>query len=219
MEFTERQEEIIEHALRLIAAHGIEKLTYRNLAIDLGITEPAFYRHFGNKTEILMAILKHFDGLRRQLFRDIRTQITDNLKAIEAIFTKHLGLFQINPALVTLLFPEEIRQGRKELEAKVQEMMNFGFQQITAMVDEGIKSAQIRQDIDPQQLALMISGSLRLIVKRWRLNGYPDDLENQGARFWKTLSAMIREPKVPAGDRSKTRSKSNANPAGDSSGR
>lgn len=195
-EFTERQKEIIEHALRLIAAHGIEKLTYRNMAIDLGITEPAFYRHFGNKTEILMGILVRFDGLRKQLFRDIRTQITDSLKAIEAIFTKHLGLFQNNPALVTLLFPEEIRQGRKELEAKVQEMMSFGVQQITAMIDEGIERSQIRQDIDPQQLALMISGSLRLIVRRWRLNGYPDDLENQGARFWQTLSTLIRGPEI-----------------------
>jgi len=146
-----------------------------------------------------MGILEYFDGLRRQLFREIRTQIPDSLKAVEAIFTRHLSLFQNNPALVTLLFPEEIRQGRKELEAKVQEMMSFGIQQITEMIDGGIKHRQIRGDIDPGQLALMVSGSLRLIVRRWRLDGYPDGLESQGSCFWQTLSAMIREPKMAAG--------------------
>ena len=36
--FTERQNEIIEQALRLIAERGIEKLTYRNLAPALGLS-------------------------------------------------------------------------------------------------------------------------------------------------------------------------------------
>lgn len=106
--FTGRQHEIIEQALQLIAEQGIEKLTYRNLARKLGITEPAFYRHFGNKAEIMLGILVYFDGLRRELFTRIRASSPDSLAAIEAISLKHFELFEKNPALAAILFPEAI---------------------------------------------------------------------------------------------------------------
>lgn len=203
-EFTDRQNEIIEQALSVIAEQGIEKLTYRNLAKTLGITEPAFYRHFGSKTEIMNGILVYFDSVRRRLFEDIRARAADSLAAIEAIFTEHFSLFQSNHGLATLLFPEEIRQGRHELEAKVLEVMSFGQQQIVQIIAEGIRGGEIRPDLDPEQLALMISGSLRLLVTRWRLNKYVDDLQAHGARFWRTLSALIRQPAVSAGRRGGT---------------
>ncbi|MBN2552541.1 MAG: TetR/AcrR family transcriptional regulator [Spirochaetales bacterium] len=191
-DFTERQSEIIEHALQLIAEQGIEKLTYRNLAGTLGITEPAFYRHFGSKAEILLGILVYFECVRRRLFEDIRARSTDSLGAIEAMVAGHLELLQAKPALTTLLFPEEIRQGRRELEAKVREMMRFGHQRIAAMAAEGIERGEIRRELDPEQLALIISGSMRLVVSQWRLDGYADDLREQGKRLWRTLSAMLR---------------------------
>ena len=54
---TERQQEIIGNALDLINEKGIQGLTIKNLANRLGITEPAIYRHFENKIQILVAIL------------------------------------------------------------------------------------------------------------------------------------------------------------------
>jgi len=194
--FTERQNEIIEQALRLIAERGIEKLTYRNLAPALGISEPAFYRHFASKTDILLGILVYFEGVRRRLFEDIQARATDSLGALEAVITSHLELFQARPALTTLLFPEEIRQGRKELEAKVRETVAFGHQRIAAMVRDGIQRGEIRPDLDPEQAALILSGALRLVVGRWRLDGYGGDLRERGRRLWRTLSAMLR----PAGE-------------------
>lgn len=194
-EFTDRQNQIIEHALQLIAERGIEKLTYRNLARTLGISEPAFYRHFGSKTEILLGILAYFEGVRRRLFADIQTRAADCLGAVEAVLTSHLHLFQAKPALTTLLFPEEIRQGRKELEEKVRETMSFGHQRIAALVREGIRRGEIRSDLDPEQVALIVSGSLRLVASQWRLNGYSGDLRQHGRRLWRNLSAMLR----PAG--------------------
>jgi AcrR family transcriptional regulator len=54
---TERQQEIVETALGLINEKGIQGLTIKNLSKKLGITEPAIYRHFVNKIQILIALL------------------------------------------------------------------------------------------------------------------------------------------------------------------
>ncbi len=57
---TERQIEIINVALELISEKGIQGLTIKNLAKKIGITEPAIYRHYDSKTDILIAVLDLF---------------------------------------------------------------------------------------------------------------------------------------------------------------
>ena len=61
MKLTKRQNEIIDTALNLTASGGIQNLTIKNLADALGITEPAIYRHFKNKSEIVKTMIARFD--------------------------------------------------------------------------------------------------------------------------------------------------------------
>ena len=56
-ELSKRQKEIINAALKLISEGGIQALTMKNLAKMLEITEPALYRHFENKHDILLNVL------------------------------------------------------------------------------------------------------------------------------------------------------------------
>lgn len=192
--FTDRQKQIIERALQLIAEQGIEKLTFRNLARAVGITVPAFYRHFPGKTGILAGILEYFDGIRRGLFREVREGPADSLAAIEAVVLRHCALFEGSPALATLLYPEEIRQNRAELGARVLEMMRYGQGQIAEIVAEGQRRGQIRRDVDPPQLALVVLGALRLIVTRWRLDGHAGKLRDQGRNLARSLVSLLRAP-------------------------
>ena len=60
MTLTNRQNEIIEAALKLMAEGGIRELTIKNLAGKLKITEPAIYRHFRNKSEIVRTMIRKF---------------------------------------------------------------------------------------------------------------------------------------------------------------
>ena len=57
MNFTTRQVEIIEASKYLIGKKGIQNLTIKNLAKKMSFSEPAIYRHFKDKTEILKALL------------------------------------------------------------------------------------------------------------------------------------------------------------------
>ena len=57
---TVRQQEIVEKSIRLISEKGIQGFTIKNLAKSVGISEPAIYRHFESKIEILITILNQF---------------------------------------------------------------------------------------------------------------------------------------------------------------
>ena len=51
MKRTKRQDEILDIALNLLADGGVKNLTMKRIAESIGVSEPAVYRHFKNKTE------------------------------------------------------------------------------------------------------------------------------------------------------------------------
>ena len=59
-QFTDRQIEIMEAATNRISKYGIQNLTIKTLAEDIGLSEPALYRHFKSKNEILLCLLEYF---------------------------------------------------------------------------------------------------------------------------------------------------------------
>jgi len=51
-----RREAIVEVATRLIEADGLDQLSLRKLAADLGVTAPALYAHVRDKEDLLAAV-------------------------------------------------------------------------------------------------------------------------------------------------------------------
>ncbi len=59
-ELSSRQLQIIDASIHLISEGGIQELTMKNLSRELGISEPAIYRHFESKQKILITMLESF---------------------------------------------------------------------------------------------------------------------------------------------------------------
>ena len=65
---SERQEQIIKASIDLIDNNGIQGFTIKNLSKAIGISEPAIYRHFESKFEILATILEIFKRQENKIF-------------------------------------------------------------------------------------------------------------------------------------------------------
>ena len=72
MELTERQKDILKTAIIIIANQGYEKLTTKNLATQIGVTEAALYRHFKSKRDLVTTILGYFEELSNKVLQEIR---------------------------------------------------------------------------------------------------------------------------------------------------
>jgi TetR/AcrR family transcriptional regulator, tetracycline repressor protein len=53
---------VVDRALALIDAEGLDALTIRRLAVELGVTPMALYWHFSDKDELLDALAEHLFG-------------------------------------------------------------------------------------------------------------------------------------------------------------
>ena len=54
-----RREMILETAIRLFAERGFRGVTTRELAAEVGVTEPVLYQHFPSKRDLYHALIEH----------------------------------------------------------------------------------------------------------------------------------------------------------------
>ena len=190
-ELTNRQEEIINTSIEIISEKGIQNLTIKNLSRAIGISEPAIYRHFESKMDILLTILSKFENYiiaHNDINKDIGLS---TMKKLEGIFTHHFSHFEKNPAFAAVVFAEEIFRDDKRLSEKIHTIMRKNFELMLVIVKEGQRKGEIRNDIEEDQIILIIMGGLRLIVKKWKLSDHSFNIIKDGKKLWGTVKKLI----------------------------
>ena len=188
---TERQKEIVEAALELISEKGIQGLTIKNLAKRIGVTEPAIYRHYENKIHILISILEFFKDNTEQIFRKELNEDGKAIDKIEHLFTKHFASFSAKPALVSVIFSEDIFRSEPVLIKKISEVVSTNDKILTTIISEGQKNGEFRTDIDALHLTTIIIGTLRLFVKKWQFSEYAYSLPQEGKKLIESIKLLI----------------------------
>jgi AcrR family transcriptional regulator len=190
---TERQKEILDTALELISRKGIQGLTIKNLSKKIGISEPAIYRHYENKIEILLKILELFKESSGGIFEDELQQDIGAIEKIEHLFTRHFSKFAKNPTLVSVIFSEDIFRSEPALIEKIAEVINRNSQILRKIIAEGQERNEIRKDLDAGHIAIIVMGSLRLFVKQWQFSGYSFNIETEGLKLIKSIKILIKD--------------------------
>lgn len=191
-EMSLRQKEIIGAAIHLISRGGIQKLTTKNLAARLKLSEPALYRHFKNKRDILLAILKFFQENQKAMYAQVATAGGSPLRTLENMIGEVFRNFAAKPAMATVIFAEGMFQNDNRLSAVLYAIMDERQAQFAVLIGEGQTAGEARKDVDKEQLALLAAGSMRLLVTRWRLSGFAFDLVGEGEKLLGTLRKLLR---------------------------
>jgi len=190
-DFTVRQKEIIEVSIELISKGGIQELTIKHISREMGISEPAIYRHFESKLDILLAILTYFEDLTTYVSEKAFSMKNPVFERIETFFSGLMDEFSKNPSLTKVIFSEEIFQNDRRLSEKVLSVMKGHQKKIFESVGEGQVNGQIRNDIPQKHVVMFIMGTFRLLVTRWRLSGFNFDLKQEGKELFSSMKKLI----------------------------
>lgn len=190
-ELTGRQQEIVNAAIELIAQGGVQKCTIKNLALELGITEPAIYRHFASKTAILTALLNRFDRNSRNHADEMNTD-TRGINEIITFFRQRFIDFTEKPAFAAVIFAEEHFRNNAALRDKVKLIMDAHREMFTSIIAQGQTAAVIRQDIPAEEIFRMMFGAFRLLVKQWHLGGCAFNLPDAGEPLLQSFTKLFK---------------------------
>jgi AcrR family transcriptional regulator len=192
MELTARQQEIINVSISLIADKGIQSLTIKNISQTIGISEPAIYRHFKNKFEILMTILDSFEIIAADVLKSEEIKDLNSLDKIEFFLLDRYKRCAENPKLAKLMFAEENFQDDKKLAQKVLSIMHAHKSEMHEIISAGQSLGEIRNDIDSISLFRIIFGPMRLLIKQWGLSGNKFNLVQEGKKLWEAEKKLLK---------------------------
>lgn len=195
MKLNKRQNQIIDKAIALITDSGIQSLTIKNLATSVGVSEPALYRHFENKFDILNTILDRFSVIASDVLNSKEICNKKPLDKIEYFLMDRYQRFSAEPKLAKIMFSEEIFQNDERLAEKVLKIMHSHKNVMDQVINEGQQTGNIRKDIDSTSMFRLIFGPMRLLVKQWCMSNYAFDLIAEGKKLWENEKKMIIEVK------------------------
>lgn len=191
MTLTKRQKEIIDVSIALIADKGIQSLTIKNISQTIGISEPAIYRHFQNKFEIVMTILESFELIASDVLASDEIKSLKPLDKIEHFLMDRYERCAANPKLAKVMFGEENFQSDERLAKKVLSIMHSHRSEIEKVLIAGQEQGCIRNDIELKSLFRIIFGPMRLLIKQWCLSGCRFKLVEEGKNLWEAEKKLI----------------------------
>jgi AcrR family transcriptional regulator len=192
--FSDRQIEIMEAATQRIDHYGIQELTIKNLASDIGVSEAALYRHFKSKNEIMLGLLTYFMQEMSQRVMDIISKEGKTpVERLRGVFSSQLKAFTQKPAIVSVIFSEGIFRFNKKLSSTVSDLMDMMHDLIDSIIKEGQDDGSISNLVGHSTLATIILGSMRITVLKWKISGHTSDLIKDGNGVLNGILKMIQK--------------------------
>ena len=189
--FTNRQEQIIQASLDLIANSGIHGLTIKNISKEVGISEPAIYRHFESKTDILLGIISKIRKSTGVSLDSSMRETQNTTHIIQNVFMTRAKRFTNNPSMAAVIFSEEIFEDNSQLSDAIRKTMNESQSEMGKLIQQGQSKSEIANFIEADELALIIIGSFRLLVTKWHMSKNSFDLEKKTKSLFDALGKLI----------------------------
>lgn len=146
------RESVVEATREMIIRSGLEALSLRKVAAELGVTAPALYAHFKGKLDLLQAVAEvEFQRLIRA-FSEARRE--DPIDTIRAQSFAYVNYARENPQLFQAMFlfrPELTAEPRGDELPLATTAFNAGLEPVVAAIEAGIL-----KDRDPLLIGLTI---------------------------------------------------------------
>jgi len=186
-----RQKEIIEASI-VIMEGGIQKVTMKEIAKRLGISEQAIYRHFENKLAILAAIIQYFRRHVKGIFEQVQ-DIESPTQQIQGFIEKLFEHFQQHPEISVIVTSEEIFKNESSLNQEIQKLTEDRIDFMKKTIQKGQKAGEIKDNYPAEDLAFIILGTCRYLVTTWRLSSFSFSLQERGKSIAEKLADLIKK--------------------------
>jgi AcrR family transcriptional regulator len=177
----DRKTQIILAARHLVFSEGASSLTMKRVGEAVAITEPAVYRHFRNREDLLRSLINFmFEGWEEKLqaLKDEPVPASEKLIRLGKIHLAHLMDHQFNPVI---LLSEAGKVEQPSIAAALNEKGDRIAAIMVSILREGMASGEFASDLNVKSASLALFGVLQGSLIRWTLSksarGLSPDLE------------------------------------------
>ncbi len=152
------REQLLEQATRLFALKGFAGTSMRELVESCECTKAACYYYFSSKEALYKEVVQHHLEHMNALIRETVACEGSTREHLHAGLETMIDYAIANP--LTMLLMKRVDLATEESEYPHQDMRTHDTHlwMITEAVMEGTQSGELRQDIDPEVAALVLTG-------------------------------------------------------------
>lgn len=185
-----RKEKIIITAIEILDEGGINGLTTKEIARRHNVTEPAIYKQFDSKKDIILAILDQY-----ALFDDVikNTILDNNMNFNDGIlyFTKtYAEYYQNYPQITTVMFSFDVFRYEEDANKKMNEIVNGRYDLIVKHILRGIEKKELPENTEVNVLADAIFDIVWCSTFTWKMKNCSFDLKE---RMVKAIEKILKK--------------------------
>lgn len=185
---------IVEALKVLLEGKDFGAITTAEIAKTAGVTEALIYKYFKDKRDLLHQILgEYLEQYRAQLMQDIGG-IKGAFNKLRKLIWSHINVYATNRVFAKILLIE-VRNYPDYYKSETYERVKEYSDIVLKIIEEGVRSGEIRDDISPKLMRYGILGSIEQVCLSGITFGRkidPDNLTEQLCEF--CFSGIINPP-------------------------
>ncbi len=189
----DRKLQIEQAALDLAYAHGPAAVSTGMIARQIGLSQPAIYKHFKRKEDIWQAVAAR---LAQQIHKNITASHNGGLPApggLRQLVGAHLEFLQRYPALPEIMTMRADAGGKNSFQGIIQAAMREFHLSLARHVELAQKQKRFRKNICTTDAATLILGLIQSLALRSLVSRDLDILANDGERLLELLLAGFQQ--------------------------
>ncbi len=173
----ERRAQIVEATLTLLATTPVDRVTTRQIAEAVGVSQPALFRHFESREALLAAVVEHARAALQAAAEETLAAATPSEPLLAAgrlaqALAEHVSA---RPGLPRLLF-HELASGEAGLAGPLRHLVSAQRAVVAELVRAGQRAGRVPASVDPHGAARLFVAMVQGLLVQWQLAARPPGL-------------------------------------------
>lgn len=166
---------ILEAATQLFSERGYRDTSIEDIASAADISRSSLFWHFESKDGLLHAVVEDFSRSWEKVILAVGNQYR-GLAAAETTIRAHAQHFETQPTMARLavVLWGEAHSAESELAQIFNELSNDLSNALAAWLAQAIEGGEIRSDVDPRGVAVVVVAAIQAMGKLWAMNSNYD---------------------------------------------
>jgi AcrR family transcriptional regulator len=157
---TSTRDRILDAAARIVARHGVAAATTKRIAADAKLSEGSLYNYFGDKPELLIALVLERMPSVRTIFQDLQNESLPIAARLTAAVAALIEFYRHTQPMVSGIIsdPDLLRLCRKRFIESGQGP-HLAHEKLAAILRAEQSRGQIRAEAKPEIVAALLIGA------------------------------------------------------------
>ncbi|RYH06439.1 TetR/AcrR family transcriptional regulator [Tropicimonas sp. IMCC6043] len=188
----DRKAQIVSQVLNLAFEIGPDRLSTTDVAREIGISQPAIFRHFPTKGAMWLAVAEEVAARLTAAWDKAEAGAKGPEARLRSLIGTQLSAIEATPALPSILFSRELtvdNPGLREVFAQL--LTSFQRRQVKAIA--GLQAADaLRRNVAAADVAVLLTSLVQGVAIRWTLGNRVFPVVDEGLRLFDVQMDLLR---------------------------